>query len=170
MRGRMRGSAPSRVRLIPGTRGSGICRTPMGGESRGREITLRRDPTGTGMPALRERLFDERPAAMTELRQIGGARGDARPGCHPCAPPVRIKRPMNIPSAPGGRPQPAGGTPGALLSIPAGLPPNPCSSVASAMRAVPAHHSWQAGPLAKRIGPVSASDVIGSTKKALVQN
>ena len=74
---------------VPGTRGKQICWIQVGGQKRGVQVTLDgSDATGTLLPALPQRFLHMLSAAMTELRELGGAGGDfdqcatrARPRC-----------------------------------------------------------------------------------------
>jgi hypothetical protein len=81
------GTFPGNDKL--GTRGDGICWIEIGRQKRGVQVALHRpDATWALVPALRERLSDERSASMTILGQFrrtcrdlvqGAAR--ARPRC-----------------------------------------------------------------------------------------
>ena len=69
------------VPLVPGTRGMRICWIQIGGQKRGVQITLDgTDATGALVPALPQRLRHELAAAMTELGELGRARGDFHQG------------------------------------------------------------------------------------------
>src|SRR5215469_8536101 len=68
-----------------GRRAKKIWWIEVGGKIRRVEVALGRDATGTRVPALPQRLENELAAAMTKLGEFGLTRGDARPGCRPCA-------------------------------------------------------------------------------------
>ena len=62
---------------IPGTRGDRFYWIKKGGEKRRVQVALHRpDAARAPVPALPERLFDERPAAVAKLGQFGTSRGD----------------------------------------------------------------------------------------------